>query len=154
MPDRSTVLGIENMLSGEKKRCWLLRQWTYNSTTYKGLPAQWYYDTTGMFAYLGTYDTSGANILAIAFYETSATVKPTPGKYYFVNSAGSNIPNGVSPSQICIMEVGPSDNPAVSVGGTAADTATVSLNSENKLVIFFSNIAVTGGRKASGTLIE
>jgi hypothetical protein len=52
------------------------------------------------------------------------------------------------------MEVGPVTNEASSIGGTLSDTATVTFNAANKMVVNFSNIEVTGGIKVSGTLAE
>jgi len=107
-----------------------------------------------MAGYLSATDTSGENGLYIAFLVSGPSVRPNPGKYYFVNSNGTNIPSGVQLNQICIMEVGPVSNESSSLGGTPSDTATVTFNAANKMVVSFSNIAVTGGIKVSGTLVE
>lgn len=129
-------------------------QWTFDNTLYKGFPAQWSYDSTDMAGYLSTTDSTDANELYITFLVSGPSVRPSPGKYYFVNSNGTNIPSGVQLNQICIMEVGPVSNESSSLGGTPSDTATVTFNAANKMVVSFSNIAVTGGIKVSGTLVE
>lgn len=77
-----------------------------------------------------------------------------PGKYYFINSNGTNIPPSVQLNQICIMEAGPVSNPANSIGGTLTDTAIVTYNTASKTIFYFSNIPVTGGVKVTGTLVE
>lgn len=129
-------------------------QWTYNNASFTGEPAQWTYDTTGMLGYLSTIDTTGANGLEIAFAVSGPLARPDPGKYYFVNSNGTNIPSGVQLNQICFMAAGPATNVATSIGGTLNDTATVTFNAADKMVVYFSNIMVTGGIKVSGTLVE
>jgi hypothetical protein len=129
-------------------------EWTFSNTTYKGVPAHWVYDSTGMLGYLYTNDSTGMNELAVAFLTSGPSARPDPGKYYFVNSNGTNIPSGISPTQVCIMEAGPSSNLAFSVGGILADTAIVSFNAAKEMVVYFSNITVTGGIKVSGTLVE
>ena len=129
-------------------------QWTFDNTLYKGFPAQWSYDSTDMAGYLSTTDSTDANELYITFLVSGPSVRPSPGKYYFVNSNGTNIPSGVQLNQICIMEVGPVTNEASSIGGTPSDTATVTFNADNKMVVNFSNVTVTGGVKVSGTLVE
>lgn len=129
-------------------------QWTFDNTPYKGVPAQWSYDSTDMAGFLSTTDSIGANGLYIAFLVSGPSVRPNPGKYYFVNSTATNIPSGIQLNQICIMEVGPVSNESSSIGGTPSDTATVTFNAANKMVVNFANITVTGGLKVSGTLVE
>lgn len=129
-------------------------QWTFDNTTYKGEPAQWEYDSTSMAGYFSTMDSTGENGVVIAFLVSGPSARPNPGTYYFINIGGTNIPSGVSPTQVCIMEAGPVSNLATSVGGTLADSATVSFNAASKMVVYFSNILMTGGVKVSGTLVE
>ena len=107
-----------------------------------------------MVGYFVSSDSTGQDILELAFPESDSTARPLPGKYYFVNSQGSNLPNGVQLSQICILIVGNPYGQVYSIGGTLTDTATVYYNTANKMVVFFSNIGVTGGAKVSGTVIE
>ncbi len=129
-------------------------QWTFDNTLYKGFPAQWSYDSTDMAGYLSTTDSTDANELYITFLVSGPSLRPSPGKYYFVNSNGTNIPSGIQLNQICIMEVGPTSNMSSSVGGSPGDTATVTFNANSKMVVNFSNVTVTGGVKVSGTLVE
>jgi hypothetical protein len=72
-------------------------QWTFDNTTYKGEPAQWNYDSTGRAGYFSTIDSTGVNGLEVAFLVSDPSERPNPGKYYFVNLSGSNIPSGISP---------------------------------------------------------
>jgi hypothetical protein len=130
-------------------------QWTFEGQVYQHPGAAWRYDTAARAGILYSVDNTATSEIELAFYLAGPTAKPSAGTYYF-SDQGGNPPSGVSLNQAILMEIGnPSTGSAFSsIGGTAKDSAVVSLSGTGKLIVYFSNISIQDGSKVSGTLIE
>ncbi|HEX3934253.1 MAG TPA: hypothetical protein VHW43_06205, partial [Puia sp.] len=53
-------------------------QWTFGNTSFKGEPAQWFYDSAGMLGILATQDSTGVNQLGVEFLVSDPSARPAP----------------------------------------------------------------------------